>query len=78
MITKILIAVAILIVVLVIAEFTFKPEGDQTVVTWGMTGKNNFMFKVVGLFMNSDRMVGGMFEEGLANLKTIAEAETKG
>jgi len=78
MITKILIAVAILIVVLVIAEFTFKPEGDQTVVTWGMTGKTNFMFKAVGLFMNSDRMVGGMFEEGLANLKTIAEAETKG
>jgi len=61
-----------------IAEFTFKPEGDQTVVTWSMTGKNNFMFKAVGLFMNCDKMVGGMFEEGLANLKTIAEAETKG
>jgi hypothetical protein len=61
-----------------IAEFTFKPEGDQTVVTWSMTGKNNFMFKAVGLFMNCDKMVGGMFEEGLANLKTIAEAGTKG
>jgi carbon monoxide dehydrogenase subunit G len=52
-----------------VAEFTFKPEGNQTVVTWSMTGKNNFMFKAVGLFMNSDKMVGGMFEEGLANLK---------
>jgi uncharacterized protein YndB with AHSA1/START domain len=61
-----------------IAEFTFKPEGDQTVVTWSMTGRNNFMFKAVGLFMSSDKMVGGMFEEGLANLKTIVEAETKG
>jgi hypothetical protein len=58
-----------------IAEFTFKPEGDQTVVTWSMTGKNNFMFKAVGLFMNCDKIVGGMFEQGLANLKTIAEAE---
>jgi uncharacterized protein YndB with AHSA1/START domain len=60
------------------AEFTFKPQGDQTVVTWSMTGKNNFLFKAVGLFMNSDKMVGGMFEEGLANLKSIVEAGTKG
>ena len=44
----------------------FKPEGDQTVVTSSMTGKNNFVFKAVSLFMNCDKMVGGMFEEGLA------------
>lgn len=50
-----------------------KPEGDQTVMTWSMIGKNNFVFKAVGLFVNC-----GMFEEALANLKTIAEAETKG
>ncbi|MFZ0712406.1 MAG: SRPBCC family protein [Terrimicrobiaceae bacterium] len=61
-----------------VAEFTFKPQGDQTVVTWSMSGKNNFMFKAVSLFMNSDKMVGGMFEEGLANLKSIVEAEAKG
>ncbi|PYN58643.1 MAG: polyketide cyclase, partial [Candidatus Rokuibacteriota bacterium] len=29
-----------------IAEFTFKPEGNQTAVTWSMTGKVNFMAKV--------------------------------
>ena len=29
-----------------IAEFTFKPEGNnQTAVTWSMTGENNFMVK---------------------------------
>src|SRR3989337_1942580 len=28
-------------------EFTFKPEGDQTAVTWSMAGKNNFMGKAV-------------------------------
>ena len=60
-----------------VAEFTFKPQGDQTVVTWGMTGKNSIMFKAVGLFMNSDKMVGGMFEEVVANLKAISEAEAK-
>jgi len=59
------------------AEFTFKPEGDGTVVTWAMSGKNNFMFKAVGLFMNCDKMVGGQFEKGLADLKTLAEAEAK-
>ena len=57
-----------------IAEFTFQPDGDRTVVTWSMTGRNNFMFKAVGLILNSDKMCGGMFEEGLANLKVIAES----
>jgi Polyketide cyclase / dehydrase and lipid transport len=57
-----------------IAEFTFKPDGDQTAVTWTMTGTNNFMAKVMGLFMNCDKMCGGMFEQGLASLKTVVEA----
>ncbi|HTJ79115.1 MAG TPA: SRPBCC family protein [Rariglobus sp.] len=58
------------------AVFTFKPDGDQTVVTWSMSGRSNFMFKAMGLFMNCDKMVGGQFEQGLANLKLIVE--TKG
>ncbi len=57
-----------------IAEFTFKPDGDQTAVTWTMTGINNFMAKVMGLFMNCDKMCGGMFEQGLASLKAVVEA----
>ena len=57
------------------AEFTFQPEGDHTVVTWSMAGKNNFFFKAFGLFMNMDKMVGGDFERGLSQLKTVAEAE---
>jgi hypothetical protein len=59
------------------AEFTFKAEGGQTVVSWSMSGKNNFMFKAVGLFMDCEKMVGGQFEEGLANLKSIVESEPK-
>ena len=57
-----------------IAEFTFKPDGDQTAVTWSMSGTNNFMAKVMGLFMNCDKMCGGMFEQGLASLKAVVEA----
>src|SRR3989442_1768538 len=49
------------------AEFSFKPEGDHTAVTWSMAGKVNFMAKVVHLFMDMDRMIGGNFEKGLAH-----------
>lgn len=58
-------------------EFTFKPEGERTAVTWSMTGRNNFMAKAVGLVMNMDRMVGGQFDQGLAQLKSVAEAAPK-
>ncbi len=56
------------------AEFTFKPEGNQTSVAWSMAGKRNFMFKAFGLFLDTDKMVGGDFERGLAELKSVAEA----
>ena len=59
------------------AEFTFKPEGNQTAVTWSMTGQNNFMAKAVHLFMNMDKMVGGQFEQGLASMKSLVEAAPK-
>jgi uncharacterized protein YndB with AHSA1/START domain len=57
------------------AEFTFKPEGNQTVVTWSMSGRNNFMFKAFGLLMNMDKMLGGEFEKGLASMKAVVEAK---
>ena len=59
------------------AEFTFKPEGNQTAVTWSMTGQNNFMAKAIHLFMNMDKMIGGQFEKGLADMKSIVEAPSK-
>ena len=55
------------------AEFTFKPQGDQTLVTWTMAGKNNFIAKAVGLFIDCDKMIGDNFEKGLAAMKTVAE-----
>ncbi|WP_020472603.1 SRPBCC family protein [Zavarzinella formosa] len=58
-------------------DFTFKPEGSQTVVTWTMSGKNNFIGKAMCLFMNMDKMVGGDFEKGLANMKAVVEGEKK-
>jgi hypothetical protein len=60
-----------------ITDFSFKPEGSQTAVTWTMSGKNNFVAKAFCLFMNMDKMVGGDFEKGLAQLKTVTEAQGK-
>ena len=57
-----------------LAEFTFRPEGDQTAVTWSMTGKNNFMAKAIHLFMNMDKMIGAQFDQGLAQIKSVVEA----
>ena len=56
------------------AEFTFKPDGNQTTVAWSMAGKRNFVFKAFGLFVDCDKMVGRDFEKGLADLKSVAEA----
>jgi len=55
------------------AEFSFKPEGNHTAVTWSMAGRNNFTSKAICLFMNMDKTVGGQFERGLANLKSVTE-----
>ena len=52
-------------------DFTFKPDGDKTVVTWAMYGKNGFMGKLVSVFMDCDKMCGPPFEQGLANLGKI-------
>jgi hypothetical protein len=60
-----------------IADFTFKPEGNQTVATWTMTGTNNFMAKAIHLFMNMDKMIGGQFEKGLASMKSLVESAPK-
>jgi uncharacterized protein YndB with AHSA1/START domain len=59
------------------AEFAFKPEGNQTLVTWSMFGEKNFMAKAVHLVMNMDKMIGGQFEKGLADMKSAVEAPAK-
>ena len=59
------------------AEFTLMPSGDatspDTKVTWAMYGPNHFIGKVMSIFFDTDKMIGGDFETGLANLKAEAE-----
>ena len=56
-----------------IAEFTLKPEGAGTNVSWDMSGKADFMTKAFTLFSSMDGMVGPDFEKGLLQMKKLAE-----
>ena len=56
-----------------IAEFAFRPSGDKTEVTWSIAGKNGFLAKAVNLIFGMEETVGGMFEQGLADLNTAAK-----
>ena len=55
------------------ASFLLKPEGEGTRVTWAFKTDfgSNLIGRYFGLFM--DKMLGPHYEEGLANLKTLAE-----
>lgn len=55
--------------------FSFTPEGGGTRVTWTMTGENKGLSRVFMLFMNMDKMVGGDFEKGLAQLAVAVAAK---
>ncbi len=57
------------------AEFTLDPRGGATDVTWAMYGPQPFMFKVMSIFVNMDKMLGNEFAVGLSNLKAIAEGK---
>ncbi len=55
------------------SEYLVASSGNETTVTWRVTGQNNFMGRFICLFMSMDKMVGGMFEKGLSNLKALVE-----
>jgi hypothetical protein len=61
-----------------IVEFTLRPEGSRTSVSWAMRGANPYIAKLIQLVVNMDRMVGKDFEAGLANLKALAEEQETG
>jgi hypothetical protein len=57
--------------------FTFSPAAEGTSVTWKMEGQNDFMGKAFSLFMDMDAMVGKDFDNGLATMGKVAEAEAR-
>jgi Polyketide cyclase / dehydrase and lipid transport len=59
------------------SQFDFKPEGNQTAITWSMYGHQNFIAKAMCMFVSMDKMLGGDMEKGLAQMKSVAEAAGK-
>ncbi len=55
-------------------EFLFNEEGVGTRVTWSIYGPSPFISKLMGIFINMDKMIGKDFEAGLISLKQVAEA----
>ncbi|KQV52755.1 polyketide cyclase [Pelomonas sp. Root1217] len=56
------------------AEFALQPTPDgATEVRWAMHGPANFISKLMGVFIDMDKMVGRDFEAGLQNLRQLAE-----
>jgi hypothetical protein len=54
-------------------EFRLKPVGTATEVTWAMHGMQSLPGKIFSLFVDCERMMARDFDEGLTNLKAIAE-----
>ncbi len=54
-------------------QFSFVPEGNNTRVTWTMSGKKCVLAKACCLVRSMEKMVGPDFEKGLAQLKVAAE-----
>jgi hypothetical protein len=56
-----------------LTDFTLEPQGAGTRLNWDMHGPMPYLSKVMCVFVSMDKMVGKDFEQGLANLKTLAE-----
>ena len=54
-------------------EFSLSAEGDSTTVTQAMYGPSPYISKLMTIFFSMEKMVGDKYEEGLVNLKTLAE-----
>jgi len=56
------------------AEFTLQAEGDNlTIVSWALEGPTPYLARLMGLFVDRDRVIGRDFEAGLANLKRLTQ-----
>ncbi len=55
-------------------DIDIEPTATGSKVTWSMRGENNFISKLMSVFVSMDAMIGKDFEEGLANLKQLAES----
>lgn len=56
-----------------VAMYVVTPKDGGSEVAWSIEGPAPFLTKLFGVFMDMDKMIGGEFEKGLADLKLMAE-----
>ena len=54
-----------------VITFSLTQSGDDTKVSWAMDENQQFMGKVMGVFMDMDAMLGADFDKGLKQLKPL-------
>jgi uncharacterized protein YndB with AHSA1/START domain len=57
------------------ALFELAPTATGTSVRWVVEGQNGFAAKAISLVVDMDGMMGDMFEQGLADLDSAAQAD---
>lgn len=53
------------------AEYKIINDRETSDIVWSMSGRNNFFQRLVGIFINTDKIVGREFENGLNYLDEI-------
>ncbi len=56
-----------------LAEISLSPVDIGTIVSWSVSGHKGYFFRLIGVFVNCDEMIGGEFEKGLSKLKGLVE-----
>jgi hypothetical protein len=60
-----------------LAEVSLKTISGGTLVKWSVSGQSNYFFRIIGIFVSTDKMIGGEFEKGLKKLKTLTETKNR-
>ena len=53
------------------AYMNLEPDPAGTKLTWGVKGDNNFVGRIMGSMSDMDKMMGPVFEDGLADLQQL-------
>jgi hypothetical protein len=53
--------------------FALQPNGAATDVSWTLEGPYPYINRIFGTIFNMDKMIGGTFDSGLSDLKTLAK-----
>jgi hypothetical protein len=58
-----------------LVTYTLSPADGGTKFTWSMSGDGGFLGKLIAVFIDCEKMIGGDFSAGIANLKQLVESQ---